>query len=357
MIAARIHGAGDVRVETVPCPSPGPDEVLLAVTTVGLCGSDHHYYREGGIGTARITAPLILGHEIAARIVDGSAGLGLSPGALVAVDPARSCGGCEWCRRGHTNLCPKVRFAGSPPDVQGALAEYLVAARAAVHPVPPSLSAAAAALLEPLGVAIHALDLARLRPLDTVAILGAGPIGLLLLQVARLAGAGAVFAIDPIPRRTELARALGADEAGNAWESVLEWTNGRGVDTVIEATDSSAAPDQATRVVRIGGQVVLVGIPEQEEFSLSASVVRRKGLTLRMVRRMGEVYPRAIRMAASGRVLLEPLISHRYPLAQAPGAFALQADHRDEVVKVVVEPGESGRGNGEPARENEREAN
>lgn len=338
MTAARIHGAGDVRVETVPCPSAGPDELLLAVAAVGLCGSDHHYYRGGGIGTARITTPLILGHEIAARIVDGHPGLGLSPGTLVAVDPARSCGCCEWCRRGHPNLCPGVRFAGSPPDVQGALAEYLVASRAALYPVPPSLSAAAAGLLEPLGVAIHALDLARLRPLDTVAVLGAGPIGLLLLQVARLAGAGAVYVVDPIPRRAELARVLGADETGSSWEAVLEWTEGRGVDTVIEATDSAAAPDQATRVVRIGGQVVLVGIPEQEEFSLSASVVRRKGLTIRMVRRMGEVYPWAIRLAASGRVLLEPLISHRYALAQAPDAFALQADHRDEVVKVVVEP-------------------
>jgi L-iditol 2-dehydrogenase len=339
MTAARIHGAGDLRVETVPCPSPGPDELLLPVAGVGLCGSDHHYYSEGGIGTARITAPLILGHEIAARIPDGHAdALGLPAGTLVAVDPARPCGSCEWCRRGHANLCPKVRFAGSPPDTQGALAEYVVAARANLYPVPSSLSAAAVSLLEPLGVAVHALDLARLRPLDTVAILGVGPIGLLLLQVARLAGAGAIYAIDPLARRTELARVLGADEAGSSWESVLEWTDGRGVDTVIEATDSAVAPDQATRVARIGGQVVLVGIPAQEEFSLSASVVRRKGLTIRMVRRMGAVYPRAIRLAASGRVRLEPLISHRFPLARTTEAFGLLADHREEVIKVVIEP-------------------
>jgi L-iditol 2-dehydrogenase len=203
--------------------------------------------------------------------------------------------------------------------------------------VPDSIDPSAAALLEPLGVAIHAVDLAHLRPMDSVAILGAGPIGLLILQVARLAGAGQLFAIDPLPSRTAIAEQLGADRTASTHEAVLEWTDGRGVDLVFEATNSSLAPDQATRAARIGGKVLLVGIPQEETFSFNASVMRRKGLTLKMVRRMKHTYPRAIQMAASGRVQLVPLVTHRFPLEQTPAAFALQSACEDGVLKSVVE--------------------
>ncbi len=338
MAAARIHGVGDVRYEVVPRPVPGPGEVLLQVAAVGLCGSDHHYYREGGIGTARITQPLILGHEYSAWVADeGGVGRGLPPGTLVAVDPATPCGQCEWCRRDHRNLCPHVRFAGSPPAFAGALAEFAVARAELLHAVPTGLSPAAAALLEPLGVALHAVDLAHLKLAETVAILGAGPIGLLVMQVARLSGAGEVYVVDPLPGRAATAGRMGADAWATSFEPIAEWTGGRGVDVVIEATDSAAAPDHATRAVRIGGRVILAGIPEGEEFSLSASVVRRKGLSLKMVRRMGHVYPRAIFLASRGKVALEPLISHRLPLHEVPQALAMAASHREETLKMVVE--------------------
>jgi L-iditol 2-dehydrogenase len=340
MAAARIHGVGDVRYEIVPKPVPGPGEVLLRVAAVGLCGSDHHYYREGGIGTARITEPLILGHEYAAWVADaGGADQGLRPGTLVAVDPATPCGQCEWCRRDHRNLCPQVCFAGSPPAFAGALAEFAVARVELLHAVPSGLSPATTALLEPLGVALHAVDLAHLNPVETVAILGAGPIGLLAMQVARLAGAGLVYVIDPLPGRAAAAGRMGADAWATSFEQIAVWTQGRGVDVVIEATDSAAAPDQATRAVRIGGRVILAGIPNGEEFSLSASVVRRKGLSLKMVRRMGHVYPRAIFLASRRKVALEPLVSHRMRLEQVPEAFAIAASHRDETCKMVIELG------------------
>ena len=338
MRAAFIHGVRDVRLASVPRPLPGDRELLLAVRAVGICGSDLHYYLEGGIGSAAVEAPLILGHEFAAEIVDVRAReFGFTPGALVAVEPARSCGSCEWCLQGHPNLCPTIYFAGSPPDLHGGLAEYVTAPPEALFPVPDSIDPSAAALLEPLGVAIHAVDLAHLRPMDSVAILGAGPIGLLILQAARLAGAGQLFAIDPLPSRTAIAEQLGADRTASTHEAVLEWTDGRGVDLVFEATNSSLAPDQATRAARIGGKVLLVGIPQEETFSFNASVMRRKGLTLKMVRRMKHTYPRAIQMAASGRVQLVPLVTHRFPLEQTPAAFALQSACEDGVLKSVVE--------------------
>jgi len=338
MRAALIHGARDIRLAAVPRPEPGAGELLLAVRAVGICGSDLHYYLEGGIGSVAVTEPLILGHEFAAQVADDRAvEYGLEPGALVAVEPARSCGCCEWCAQGHPNLCPHVRFVGSPPDLHGALTEYVTAPPAALFPVPAPISAAAAALLEPLGVAIHAVDLAHMRPMETVAVLGTGPIGLLILQVARLAGAGKIFAVDPLAHRAALARRLGADCTGSTHEYISEWTDGRGADVVFEATNSARAPGQATEAARIGGRVVLVGIPQEETFSLNASVMRRKGLTLKMVRRMKHTYPRAIRMVADSRIQLEPLVTHRFRLEQVPEAFALQAAHANEVVKSVVE--------------------
>ena len=338
MKAIFAHGIRDLRPGSIPRPVPQEDELLLAVRAVGICGSDLHYYLEGGIGSADIVSPLILGHEFAAEVVDErAAAYGLAPGSLVAVDPARSCGSCEFCARGQINLCPRVRFTGSPPDCHGALTEYIVASPTALFPLPTSFSPAAAALLEPLGVAVHALDLARLRPMDSVAVLGAGSIGLLLLQVARLAGAGQVFMIDPVEHRTGLAGRLGADRTASSHEAILDWTAGRGTDLVIEATNSSLAPRQATEAARIGGKVVLVGIPQEDRFFLNASTVRRKGLTIKMVRRMAHVYPRAIQMVASGRVQLEPLATHRFPLERTPEAFALQAACADGVVKCIVE--------------------
>ena len=334
MKAALLHGVRDLRLADVPVPERGPEEVLLKVRAVGVCGSDLHHYLEGAIGSTRATEPFILGHEFAAEVVEGGP---LAPGTLVAVDPNRACGQCEWCFRGHHNLCPHVQFAGVPP-YQGALAEYITARPEELITLPPEFDAATAALLEPLGVAIHALDLARLKPMDSVAIIGAGPIGLLMLQVARWSGAGRIIVIDPLAYRLKLAASLGADETTASREAVHDWTGGRGVDVVLEATTSPDGPQHAAEVVRIGGRLVLVGIPEGDQFTLNASLVRRKGLTIKMSRRMGNVYPRAIQMVQRQKVNLAPLVTHRFGLARAPEAFEVHASYKDDVIKSVIYP-------------------
>jgi L-iditol 2-dehydrogenase len=339
MLGVKIHGAGDVRLhESLPDAVPGPGEVLLRVRAVGVCGSDLHYYREGGIGPARITEPLMPGHELSAEVVGGTGEAhGLADGTLVAVDPAQNCGRCEQCLSGSPNLCPGVRFLGSP-GVDGGLCELIAAPVRTLVPVPAGFDPALAALLEPLGVAVHALDITRLKPMSGVAVLGAGPIGLMIAQAARAAGAARVRVVEPNTFRRQAALALGADSAHADCDEAIDATDGRGEDYVFEATDSAAGPEHAAQLARVGGQVTLVGIPDGDSFAMSAANARRKGLTVRFSRRMGHVYPRAIELVAQGRVNVAPIASHAYPLGRSGEAFRDAAAAGKDFLKAMIYP-------------------
>jgi L-iditol 2-dehydrogenase len=336
--AAVLQDVRNIRVDDVPAPERGERDLLLRVKAVGVCGSDIHSYVEGSTTGRAKVRPMVLGHELAGVVTgETAAQAGLPEGTLVAVDPAQPCGACEWCHRGHTNLCPNVKFLGYPPS-NGAMAEYVAVPRSALHPVPPNLDAAATVLLETLGVAIHAMDLARMRLVETVAVFGCGPVGLLLLQLARLGGADRVFAVDPLDYRTRLGRELGADDAFDSHEGIAKATQGRGVDLVLEATDSPLGFEHAARASRIGGRIVMVGIPGGNQYTLPAAEARRKGLSVKFSRRMPEVYPRAIALAARGRVQLAPLASHHFTLDDASTAFEMQAARRNGIIKAIIYP-------------------
>jgi L-iditol 2-dehydrogenase len=330
----RLHGVGDLRLHDEPDPVPGPGESLVRVEAVGLCGSDVHWFSEAAVGDARLEEPLVLGHEFAGIVESGE----LS-GRRVAVDPAMPCGECEWCLEGNPNLCPAVRFAGSAP-IDGALRERVAWPTHCLHPLPESLTAVDGAMLEPLGVAIHSVDLAHLGPGMTVAVLGCGPIGLLTLQVARALGAARLFATDVLPHRLEAARSLGATSAmlacrGEEATDILAATNGRGVDVAFEAAGENEAVEVAVDIVRPGGKVILAGIPVHDRTTFTASTARRKGLTIKLVRRMRLVYPRAIELVETGKVNLQPLVTHRFSLDEADEAFSIAA--KREGIKVVLE--------------------
>ncbi len=206
--------------------------------------------------------------------------------------------------------------------------------------MPQALSDVEAALLEPLGVAIHAIDLAKIKVGASVAILGAGPIGLLLLQIARLAGADPVFVTDRCAWRLKAARKYGAIpihfEHESALERVARETGGRGVDVGIEAAWGGPSIAEAAEMTRLGGRLVLVGIPSDDTLSLKHSTARRKGLSILMSRRMKHMYPRATQLVLHDRVDLEGLVTHRFPLKRAVEAFQLNAAYRDGVIKAVV---------------------
>jgi L-iditol 2-dehydrogenase len=332
MQVARLHGRREVRLHEERRPEPKPGETLVRVGSVGLCGSDLHWFEEAGIGGVPLTRPLVLGHECAGHAADGR---------LVAVDPAVSCDTCELCREGHPNLCEAVRFAGHD-DEDGALREWMAWPERCLFPLPASFTPADGAMLEPLGVALHALDLAHLRPGMTVGIFGCGPIGLLALQVARLARSARLFATDLAsrPHRLEAARALGAEalaaEAGREARAIRDATGGRGLDVVLELAGDNEAVDAAVEAVRPGARVVLAGIPSEARTSFVAATARRKGLSLVLARRMKHAYPRAIHLVESGQVDVRSVVSHRFPLAHAAAAFATAAAR--EGLKVVVEP-------------------
>lgn len=344
MLTSRLYGIRDLRLERAPVPAPGPGEVLLKIASVGTCGSDVHYYVEGRIGDAVVKEPITMGHEFSAWIAGLGEGVaGLEIGQLCAVEPAVACGHCEMCEQGHPNLCPTVRFCGTPP-INGVFAAYAVMPAANCFPLPEGFSADEGALLEPLGVAIHTLDLAHLKVGQTVAILGAGPIGLMTGAVAKAAGAGTILMTEPLAHRRNFARDYCADAAFNPDEedvvaAIMAATGGRGVDVAIEAAGASATPDQAARVARYGGKVIVVGIPSDDAMTMKASVIRRKGLTIKLVRRMKHTYPRAIAMVQKGIVDIKPLATHTFPLERIAEAFELVADHRDGVLRAVIRVG------------------
>jgi L-iditol 2-dehydrogenase len=321
-------------------------EVLLAVRSVGICGSDLHSFRHGRIGDTLVREPLILGHEFSGVVLDASPaardamGSVLRAGTRVGVDPAQPCGTCEMCLGGNPNLCTNLHFCGLFPD-DGCLCERMVVPSTTCFPLPAEIDDASAPLLEPLGVALHALVLSHLRPGQTVLIIGAGPIGLLILQAVKQAGSGEVYVMERLPWRLELAVKLGARSlpgvGGAGVRELLGRTGGRGVDVVFEAAWAGDAIQDAILAARPGARILLVGIPEDDVFGGMHSTARRKGLTLVFVRRMKQTYPRGIELVRSGAIQIEPLVSHRFSLARAPSAFALNADYGEGVVKVMVD--------------------
>ncbi|MEW5975678.1 MAG: alcohol dehydrogenase catalytic domain-containing protein [Acidobacteriota bacterium] len=348
MLAVRLYGPRDLRVDRLPVPAqPGAGEVLLQVTATSICGSDLHTYRDGRIGDTPLQGPLVLGHEFAGIVVQAAPDAHdgddrpLSPGLRVAVDPAMPCFRCELCEKGHPNLCRRLHFCGLWPD-DGSLRQLMLMPARSCFPLPEALSDADGALLEPLGIGLHAVDLGRVKVGDTVAILGAGPIGLMILQLVKLSGACPVLIADRFDWRLQLAKQLGADLTVDVARddpiSVLgRHTQARGADVVFEAAWADQSVGQAMELARLGGRVILVGIPSEDEFILPASPARRKGLTIKLARRMKHVYPRAIALAQRQQIKLRDLVSHVFPLDRSPEAFDLNARYAGGVVKIVIE--------------------
>ena len=330
-----LHAARDLRLAERPAPDPKAGEVLLRVSAVGLCGSDLHWYEEGEMGPWPLSAPIILGHELA-----GVAESGELAGKRVAADPAVPCEECDLCKRGLQYVCPDVRFAGGTDF--GGLSEYASWPEDYVYPLPEELTDIDGVMLEPLGVAMHALELVSIQPGMSVGVYGCGPIGLLLVKLARLSGAIRVFATDKHPHRVEAARQQGATDVyladGEEQEAILSATKGQGVDVTFEAAGDNEAVATAVYTCKPCGTVVVVGISKGDDTIIPASNARHKELTIVMAHRMNHMYARAIELALGGGIDLGSLVSHRFPLSEYTHAFDLAA--RRAGLKVVIDMSE-----------------
>lgn len=343
MRAAVLPRAGEIVVEERDVPTPGRGEVLVRVGSVGVCGSDVHYYREGRIAQYVVEAPLVLGHEAGGVVVAVGDGVPATRvGERVAMEPGVPCRRCAQCRAGRYNLCPDVRFFATPP-IDGALAEYVTLDADFTHPVPDSVSDDAAGLLEPLSVGVWACRKAGIAVGSTVLVTGAGPIGLVTVAVAAAAGAGRIVVTDLDAARLDAARRHGATETIDTSDehrasSALAALDGT-LDAVIECSGAPAALASGLPTVRGGGRVVLVGMGA-DEVSVPVGLLQGRELTLTGTFRYADTYPAAIALAASGRVDLDALVTSRHGLDGTEDA--LLAGSRPGAIKAVIRPGEPG---------------
>jgi L-idonate 5-dehydrogenase len=341
MRAAVLHAAKDLRIEEVAVPPLGPREVEVRIEAGGICGSDLHYYYDGGFGTVRLKEPMILGHEIAGTVTRvGGEVTSVKTGQRVAVNPSRPCMQCRYCQEGLQQHCLNMMFYGSAmrfPHVQGGFRDVLVCDAAQAVPVPPAMTAAQAAFAEPFAVCLHAVNRAGALLGKRVLVTGAGPIGALTVIAARRAGALEIVATDVADAPLAAARKVGADATVNVSEkdALTRYTADKGYfDVMFEASGNANALAGGMAAVRAQGVIVQIGIAGAE-MSLPMNVVVAKEIELRGTFRFHEEFALAVALIGGGLVDVMPLLTETIPLARANEAFALAAD-RSKAMKVQL---------------------
>jgi L-iditol 2-dehydrogenase len=338
--AAVLNRPGEVAVVERPAPVPGPGEVLVRVRAVGVCGTDTHYFDHGRIGRFVVESPLVLGHE-ASGVVEG-VGSDVDParvGERVSIEPGVPCRQCVQCLGGRYNLCPDMVFHATPP-VDGSLAELVVIHQAFAHPVPDSVSDEEAALLEPLSVGIWACRKGEVGPGSRVLVTGAGPIGLVCIQVARACGASEVVVTDLNAERLGVATELGATGTIASGSVALDdWYAGRPApEVLLECSGHAGATVDAIRVLAPAGRAVLVGMGG-DELALPLSVVQERELVVTGTFRYANTWPTAIGLVGSGQVDLARLVTGRFPLTESAAALTAARD-TPGAIKAVINPQE-----------------
>ncbi|PID57382.1 alcohol dehydrogenase [candidate division KSB3 bacterium] len=340
--AAVMHGIDDVRVEEVEYPHMKAGDVLIKMKSVGVCGSDVHYYKHGKIGSYIVDKPMILGHEAAGEIVAVSENVKqFKVGDRVAIEPGYTCRKCVYCKSGRYNLCPDVTFMATPP-IHGAYVEYVAWPADFVFHLPENMTYDHGALMEPLAVGMHAVRRSRLKAGESVMILGAGTIGLVTLLAAKAAGAGEIIVADLEDLRLTMAQSMGATQVVNVArenpvEVIQELTKGFGMDVVFETAGSIPATQQTVALAARGGRIVWVGLAGQDSFPMPVVQAIDKELDIMGIFRYANVYPYAIQLVSSGRINIDPLVTHRYGLGQVTEALNVAHERRDGAIKVIID--------------------
>lgn len=341
MRAAELIAPRTFRQVEMSIPDPAPGEVQVQVQAVGVCGSDLHAYSEGAVGSMPNVYPMVLGHEPSGTIMQVGTGVtGLTIGDRGALEPALYCYHCEFCLTGHHNVCANIQFL-SNPNYPGFFRERVNLPASNFVPIPADMSFQAATLAEPLAIALHSLRLASIAADEHVAVIGAGPIGLMTIAALRSAHVGRIWAIEPLAHRRELALQLGAHaalEPETALQDLLRDTAGRGVDCAIDCAAGEHTSDQAVQMSRNGGRVALTGIHSTPFVALDGSAMRRKELTIFNVRRSNHETGDALELLRLHPGWFEPVLTHERPLDRIHDAFAIASEYLDGVGKMIVKP-------------------
>lgn len=342
MKAAFLTAPREMEIRELPSPKlANPNDVLLRIDRVGVCGSDIHYYTTGRIGSAVVKYPFIMGHECAGTILEtGSAVRKLQVRQRVAIDPLVSCGECDQCRQGRMHTCRNQRFLGLPGQLPGALVEYLVLPGECCYPIPDSMTSDQAVVVEPLSIGLYAQRMSHLEQGAKVAILGSGPIGLCTLLACRAAAHCTTYVTDLIDDRLKLAVRCGATWVGNPEKidvvKTIRESEPQGVDYVFECAGKQETANQAIELLKPGGTLLIVGIPEFDRISFPIHTLRRKEITIKNVRRQNQCIADAVDLVARGSINIDPLITHHFPFDEAKAALDLVAAYRDGVIKALI---------------------
>lgn len=343
MKTALLTGIRQIQVTEVPEPSIVNDhEVKIRVHVVGLCGSDIHYYVNGRIGSQMVRYPFPAGHECAGEVVEvGNAVTRVKPDDRIAVEPAMSCFDCDQCLNGRPHTCRHLRFLGCPGQAGGCLAEYIVMPEASCFPIPQKMTMDEAALSEPLAIGMYAVKQSVPMQNTAIGILGFGPIGMSVMLPALSRGASTVYVTDKISERLQRAERLGASWSGDPQKqdvvgAILE-LEPKGLDVVFECCGQQEAMDQAVDLLRPGGKIMIIGIPEAGRWSFSVDKLRHKEITINNVRRQNHTLQETLEAIETSLVDVQPMVTHRFSLDQIKDAFDLVAAYGDGVMKAMID--------------------
>ena len=338
MKVAVMTGLSKIEFVERPIPTPARNEVLVKLEYVGVCGSDLHYFESGRIGPYVVEPPFVLGHEASGVVVGVGDGVtALSVGDRVALEPGKTCGQCEYCRKGLYNLCPDVIFFATPP-VDGVFQEYVAHEAELCFKLPENVSTLEGALIEPLAVGFHAANQGGARIGQTAFVLGAGCIGLVTMMALKASGVTRVYVTDVEENRLQKALALGATGVFDARKRDVAEEAARlgGADLVIETAGAEHTAAQAIEIAKKGATVVYVGYTKSGKAELPLALALDKELTIKTVFRYRHIYPVAIEAVAAGRVDLKGIVTNEFALAELQEALDMSLEDKANIVKSVV---------------------
>lgn len=342
MRAMALTGIRQIQMQEIPDPVINYDtDVLIQVAAVGVCGSDIHYYTTGRIGSMVVEYPFVVGHESAGTVVEvGKNVRNLEPGDRIAIDPAMPCRQCDQCLIGRAHTCRRIKFLGCPGQAEGCLSEYITMPKECCFPLKHTTSFHQGVLSEPIAIGVYAAKLAGNLDGARIGILGAGPIGASVLLSIRHAGAQKVYVTDKIDARLDLVRRLGADWTGNPdVEDVVRKISKREpllLDYVFECCGKQEAVDQAIEMLKPGGTLMMVGIPEVEQISFPIHKMRRNEICFQNVRRQNECTQLALDMIEAGEFDVDPMVTHLYEFEETKTAFDSVARYEDGIMKAII---------------------